>query len=206
MARPRTIGAVIAGGRSTRIGRPKASIELRGQPLIEYPLASLEQAGIESVVVAKRGTPLPELTVPVWREPDQPAHPLCGIVAALEHANGRAVVVCGCDMPFLEPALLSALAKRDESLAVPLAGGRLHPLVARYTPALLDSLRAALDSRRPLQEIVAELEPAVIEDEELRRYGDPKRLLFNVNTIADLEEAERLIDADEGGPVSRRGA
>jgi molybdopterin-guanine dinucleotide biosynthesis protein A len=200
MAGPRTIGAVMAGGRSTRMGTSKASVELCGRPLIDYPLAALAQAGIESVVVAKRGTPLPQLTVPVWREPDQPAHPLCGIVAALERAGDCAVVVCGCDMPFLEPALLKALAESGETLAVPRAGGRLHPLIARYSPALLDSLRTALDSRRPLQEIVAELEPAVIEEEELPRFGDPERLLFNVNTSADLEEAKRLMDA-EGGPA-----
>src|SRR4029453_9385696 len=50
------IGAVLAGGRGTRIGTPKATIELGGRLLLEHPLTAFAHAGIDAVVVAKVGT------------------------------------------------------------------------------------------------------------------------------------------------------
>jgi molybdenum cofactor guanylyltransferase len=187
------IGAVMAGGRGTRIGAPKASLELGGRPLLERPLAALADAAIEAVVVAKRETPLPAIAVEVWREPDEPAHPLCGIVAALEQAAGKPVLACGCDMPFVSARLLTELATREGRLVVPRSDGRLHPLLARYDPAVLEALRMALDERRPLQAVVARLEPTVIEGQELQSLGDPALLLFNVNEPDDLRRAEEIL-------------
>jgi molybdopterin-guanine dinucleotide biosynthesis protein A len=196
------IGAVMAGGRGIRFGLPKAAAELAGRPLLAYPLAAFSGASIRAVVVAKRESPLPDLDVDVLLEPDEPAHPLCGIVTALERAGGRAVLACGCDMPFVTPELLTLVASSDGKLVVPRAGGRFHPLLARYDPALLDSLRGALVERRPLQSAVAALEPTVIDETELRTLGDPDRLFFNVNEPADLRRAELLLE--EGG--SKPGA
>jgi molybdopterin-guanine dinucleotide biosynthesis protein A len=186
------LAAVLAGGRSTRLGRPKPAAPLAGRPLIEHPLAALRAAGLETVVVAKRGTELPEVDVPVWREPDDPAHPLLGVTTALARA-GRPLLVCGCDLPFVSTALATWLAELPEPLVVPRAGGRLHPLFARYDASLLDPLAEALERRAPLQQAIDALAPRFVDEKELRRFGDPERMLFNVNTPADLERAEELL-------------
>jgi molybdopterin-guanine dinucleotide biosynthesis protein A len=169
-------------------------MELAGAPLIERPLRAARDARLEAVVVAKPGTELPPVDVPVWREPEEPSHPLTGLVAALERAQ-RPVVVCGCDMPFLAPALLAHLAGRSEPLVVLETGGRLHPLIGRYAPELLGALRAGRDGQRPLHEVLAELGPVRIDEPKLRRYGDPERLVFNINTPADLARAEELLSS-----------
>jgi molybdenum cofactor guanylyltransferase len=52
------LGAVLAGGRGTRLGGAKPTTELAGRPLISYPLAALTAAGIEAFVVAKPSTDL----------------------------------------------------------------------------------------------------------------------------------------------------
>jgi molybdopterin-guanine dinucleotide biosynthesis protein A len=193
------IGVVLAGGRGTRLGGPKASLDLGGRPLLDHTLAAFALAEIEAVVVAKGDTSLPPLGVEVWREPDEPTHPLCGIVTALERAGGRPAVVCGCDMPFVSPGLLIKLATSDRQLVVPRAGGRLHPLIARYDPTLLEPLRHALRRQRPLQDVVAGLEPSVLEETELRELGDPDLLLFNINEPADHQRAEEILR--EGYPA-----
>jgi molybdenum cofactor guanylyltransferase len=182
----------MAGGGGSRVGGAKAALELHGRPLISYPLTAFAEAGIEVVVVAKRDSSLPSLDVPIWQEPDEPAHPLLGIVTALEQADGRPVLVCGCDMPFVTPALLSDMGDREDSLLVPRFRGRLHPLLARYDSSLLSELRRGLEREQSLQELVTRLDPAYLEDTELRRFGDPTRLLFNVNTRDDLERAEEI--------------
>jgi molybdopterin-guanine dinucleotide biosynthesis protein A len=188
------LAAILAGGRATRFGSPKATASLAGRPLLEWPLQALEAAGIDTVVVAKRDTPLPPGSAPVWEEPDEPLHPLVGIVTALEQADGRAVLACACDLPFVTPALAAHVAGFDAPLVVPRAGDRLHPLFARYTERLLPALRDALAEERALHETLSGLDPLIVEEPDLRRLGDPARLLFNVNTPEDLARAEAMLE------------
>jgi len=187
------IACVLAGGRSRRLGRPKASVVLAGRPLISYPLAALGAAGLEAVVIAKPDSDVPSLEVPVLHEAAAVFHPAAGIAAALRHARGRPVLVVACDMPFLEPGLLRHLAEAPGRVVVPRAGGRLHPLCARYAPALEGELEDAVAAGRALHETIAALDPVVVDEDGLRRFGDPERLLFNVNSPEDLALAEELL-------------
>jgi molybdopterin-guanine dinucleotide biosynthesis protein A len=190
------VGAVLAGGRATRLGRPKATAPLGGRALLEHPLEALRRAGLETAIVAKPRSELPALEgVPVWTEPATPAHPLLGIVTALEQAQGRGVLACACDLPFVTAELVRFLADLDAPVAVPRAGGRLHPLLALYGAALLAPLRDALDRSASMHETVDALGARIVTEEELRQFGDPARLLFNVNTPEDLGRAERYLAA-----------
>lgn len=192
-AAPQPLGAVLAGGRGSRLGGGKAVAELGGRPLISYPLEAVEEAGLEPLVVAKRGSELPALRCRVLHEPDLPRHPLCGIVAALREAAGRPLVVVGCDMPFLDPGLLAWLGAAPEPLVVPLVGSRLQPLLARYDSSLLPQLEAALEGGEPLQRAVEALRPRLVAEPDLARFGEPRRLCLNVNDGAGLERAETLL-------------
>jgi molybdenum cofactor guanylyltransferase len=192
-----TFGAVLAGGRGSRLGGAKPTVELAGRPLIAYPLAALAAAGIEAFVVAKPDTDLPPFAVDVVTEPTQPTHPLAGIVAALRHA-GRPLVILGCDFPFAPPALLRALAEAPEPLVVPAPGDDPQPLMARWSPELLPRLEGALDREEPLRRTVAALDPRLLDDAELAQFGEPARAFRNVNTPADLRAAERALCSPHG--------
>jgi molybdopterin-guanine dinucleotide biosynthesis protein A len=188
-------GAILAGGAGRRMGRPKALVELGGRPLISYPLAAIEAAGLEPVVVAKRDSALPSLECEIVREPAEPRHPLAGILAALGASGGRPVVAVACDMPFLERTLLAAFAGLADRLAVAEVGGRLQPLPGRYPPELAADLDTALARGLPLGETVASLGARVLREAELARFGDPEWLCFSVNDDADLAAAERELNA-----------
>ena len=187
------VGAVLAGGASRRMGTAKATLELGGRPLLEYPLAAVQGAGLEPAVVAKPGSPLPPLAVPRWDEPAEPVHPLTGIVAALTAARGRPVLAVACDMPFVTAELLADLAARAGPLVVPEVDGRLHPLLARWDPSLLPALCDALEREAPLHVVATELDAQRVDEAELRRFCDPARLLFNVNAPGDLERAAAML-------------
>jgi molybdopterin-guanine dinucleotide biosynthesis protein A len=193
------LGAVLAGGRGRRLGGAKPTVELAGRPLIAYPLAALAAAGLGAVVVAKRSSVLPASpAVEIVVEPDEPTHPLAGIVAALRHAD-RPLVILGCDFPFVPPALLRELADAAEPLVVPAPGGELQPLVARWSPSLLPRLEAALVREEALRRTVAALGPRLLGDAELARFGEPERIFFNVNSDADRRAAERAISPPDRG-------
>lgn len=181
-------GAVLAGGLGTRMGTPsKPATGLAGRPLIEYSLEALAAVCGTVSIVCKRDTELPPLSrrVARWDEPDQPRHPLTGIVYALERRDGP-VLVCAADMPFVEAASLRRLAAhRGEAVAVVArAGGHLQPLLALYAPEALEVLRAAA-ADAPLTATVAALDPLVLEV--------PDRDAVSVDTPQALEHAEAYL-------------
>jgi molybdopterin-guanine dinucleotide biosynthesis protein A len=184
------LGAVLAGGSGSRLGGDKAAVELGGRPLIDYPLAAVAVAGLEAAVVTKPGE-VPRDGVRVLEEPAEPRHPLCGIVTALR--LGQPIVAIACDLPFVAPGLIELLAGPPEPLVVPTLDGRPQPLLARYEPSLLPNLEVALEREEPLTRTVEALAPRLLGEDELSRFGDPRRLLFNVNTPGDLREAEALL-------------
>jgi molybdenum cofactor guanylyltransferase len=180
------LGVVLAGGSATRLGGSKAIVDLGGRPLISYPLAAFAETGIEVVVVAKAATALPLLDVPVLLEPDEPTHPLLGLVTALAHAGGRPIVSTPCDTPFITAALVTALAGSPATAAVH-DGTRLHPLLAQYQPGDVPALQRGLEAGASATSTAESLSPARIE-------SDPETT-FNVNTTEDLAAATaRLAD------------
>jgi molybdopterin-guanine dinucleotide biosynthesis protein A len=171
--------AVLAGGRSRRMGGPKAVVALGGRALVEWPLAAAREAGLEAVVVAKAATELPRLELPVWLEPDEPSHPLTGLVFALERA-ARPVVAVAVDMPFVGAELLARLAAARGAVAARAD----HPFPARYEPSALPVLRDALAREAPVREALAALAPVEI--------GAPPEALRGVNTPEELAAAARV--------------
>jgi molybdopterin-guanine dinucleotide biosynthesis protein A len=167
-------------------------VRLHGAPLLAYPVATLQSVLPEVVVVAKRDTELPPLPgIPIWTEPDEPQHPLTGIVHALAQADGRAVLVCAGDLPFATAALVRVLAEADAEGApavVPRTADGLEPLLARFEPAALAPLAAALGAPPvPLRETAAALMPRVVAVED-------EQIFFSVDVPEDLLTAAGLID------------
>ena len=186
------IGVILAGGRGRRMGGSKAVVELRGRPLICYPLAAMSQAVSEVRIVAKADTELPSLPgLTVWIEPEHPRHPLIGIVQALGLADGRAVLVCPVDLPFMTADLLRQLARAEPGNApavVVAHRGALQPLLGCYQSragALLAPV--AREGKLPARQAVAAIGPRLFE------LQDPQAL-FNVNAPDDLLQAAAMFD------------
>jgi molybdopterin-guanine dinucleotide biosynthesis protein A len=189
------IGVVLAGGRGRRIGGSKATVELCGRPLIQYPLMALSGVLDEVAIVAKADTELPGMPgVTVWIEPPEPRHPLIGIVEALGLADGRSVLVCAGDMPFLSPALLRTLAAADPQgtpAVLAVCEGRLQPFPGLYLPRAAAPLRAAaLSGDAKLTDAVAALGPRLLDVQERETF-------FNVNLPEDILHAAAILDRRE---------
>jgi molybdopterin-guanine dinucleotide biosynthesis protein A len=203
---------VLAGGLGRRIGGAKACVELLRRPLISYPLEAVRRALGNVTIVAKGDTELPSLRrVAVWIEPQEPRHPLTGMVHALAMSEGRPVLVCAADMPLVTPELIGVIARADPGNApavVASIGGDLQPLLGCYQPAALKPLIAASAGGArtggpasvggaaaggvPLRDAVAALAPS------LHEVADPDEL-FNVNSPSDLLQASAMLDRRRAG-------
>jgi molybdopterin-guanine dinucleotide biosynthesis protein A len=175
------IAAVMAGGRGRRMGGGKPLAPFGGEPLIARPIAAARAAGLEPVVFAKRGFTLPGVRVEF--EPDEPTHPLCGLVTALQHGP---VVALACDQPWLTGELLAALAAAP-GLSLPVVDGQIEPFPGRYEPD--PALHEALAREAPLRATLAALRPAPFD---LEPFGGA-HVVASVNTPEELSAAERAL-------------
>lgn len=135
------LGAVIAGGRSSRFGSDKAEAIWQGRPLIDHAIAALRPFMDELVICGRAHAGIETIA-------DRPAPgmgPLGGICAALHHAVARGhgmVLTVGCDTPLLPPALFDALIA-----AAPASVAQL-PLIGCWTVELAAGLDAFLAEDR----------------------------------------------------------
>jgi molybdopterin-guanine dinucleotide biosynthesis protein A len=119
--------------------------------------------------------------------------PLGGIHAALtaaRDADDEAVFVLACDMPYVSEAFVAyLLGLSDESDAVvPRTEGGYHPLCAVYARACLEPIARRLsEGRLKVIDVLDDVKARVVDPEEIVRFGDPHRLLANVNTPAEYE-------------------
>lgn len=187
-ARART-GVILAGGDGRRLGGDKPNATVAGRSLIRWALDVVTAAGLDPVVCAKPGFALADGGDPVrtlW-EPSTPTHPLTGIAHALRVLD-EPVVTMPCDVPFLDPRLLRALAAHDGDTAVIVADGVLQPLIGRYAPSDAEELYAAALAGVSVRTALEALRPSLIDADEV--HPGAALTCTDVDTPEDLRRAE----------------
>jgi molybdopterin-guanine dinucleotide biosynthesis protein A len=192
-AAPSRGAVVLAGGRSTRMGRDKASLVLGGATLLARVIATLARVVDEVVVVAREGQPLPPSPplpprVRLLRAADEVEDrgPLGGLVPGLRAASADLVYASACDVPFLSEAFVRRMfdATGDADLALPEAEGRLHPLGGVYRRArVLPEAEALLAAGRLRPVFLLErLRGVRVPEADLRAADPALDSLANLNT------------------------
>jgi molybdopterin-guanine dinucleotide biosynthesis protein A len=199
MNAPPTLGLVLAGGLSRRMGGgDKPLLRLAGRPILSHVVERLQpqcdflllNANGDASRFAAQGLPVVADTIPDF------AGPLAGILAGLdwlaENSPGTAwLVSVAADTPFIPADLVARLhrvrAESETPLASAASAGRQHHAIGLWPVSLRDDLRAALLSgERRLGAFIAGCGVAVAE-----WPAEPFDPFFNINTPEDLVLAER---------------
>lgn len=151
--------AVLAGGRSTRMGQDKALLIVEGVTLLARQIALARALGPERIWLSGRGASeadgLGALGLPD-ESPDQ--GPLEGVATVLGATRAPHVLVVAVDMPTLTADFLRRclLERRSDGVGVvPRARGRWEPAAAVYPRELAGAARTAVaQGRRSLHEFV----------------------------------------------------
>ena len=195
-------GVVLCGGRSARMGTPKAWLDFGGETLLERTVRVVATAAAPVIVVAAPEQELPPLPagVAVVRDPVAGRGPLQGLAAGLAAAadHAPAAFVSATDAPFLQAALIRRLAalRGDHDIVVPRQGGHLHALSAVYAVSARVAVAALLAEGTLRLSSVLDRARTLFADEALLLAGaelalvDPElRSLRNVNTPAEYAAA-----------------
>ena len=198
---------VLAGGKSSRMGRPKAMLPFGGEPLIVQVIGRLKPLFPDIVVVAAPGQELPDLPATLVRDEVAYQGPVGGIRYGLEACRSGAAFVTSCDVPFLSVSLVAHLAGRlpGHDVVVPRWEGRLQPLHAVYRRSVVPLLQQQLQrgELRPVS-LYDKVRTLKVEEEEIRTVDPEGSSFFNMNTPEEYDRAvarwgETPADADRPG-------
>jgi molybdopterin-guanine dinucleotide biosynthesis protein A len=197
-------GIVLAGGRSSRMGTPKAALEWHGSTLLRR-VVGIVARGVDGPVVVVRapGQELPALPegVRVVEDAREGRGPLQGLAAGLAAVRDAAPVAyaSSTDVPLLHPRFVRrvvAAVGEDVDVALPHVGGFPQPLAAAYRTALAETVERLIaeDRMRPafLFEAVRVRrldQAALLEDPALAALDPALDSVLNLNEPADYESA-----------------
>ena len=207
---PDLTGFVLAGGRSTRMGRDKATLALDGRTLLEHALSVLRQVAGDVCILGPKQL-YGAFDAPVIEDIYPGCGPLGGIHAALKHTKTDFNLIIAVDTPFLTPEFLSYMAERAmEARAVvttPEIAGYRQPLCSVYSREFLAIAERALQPRRTqgnteentsekskdfkIVPLFPDPRTLVINEAEMARFAFTPEMFENLNTPGDLARAQQ---------------
>ena len=174
------------------MGTDKAFLKVAGVPLIEHVLRTLQSVFHDIIIVTNTPEQYAAYRVNVVTDALDTRGPLTGIYSGLMRSSTEYNFIVACDMPYLNPALISYMAGLAEGhdVVVPSIDGLLEPLHAVYRKGLIPLIEEQIRrDRRRIRELFEQVQMRYVTEQEIDRF-DPKRKLFkNLNTPKDYEEA-----------------
>jgi molybdopterin-guanine dinucleotide biosynthesis protein A len=181
--------AVLAGGASRRMGRPKAALPWGAGNLLEFQTGRLATLFREVFVVVKEKPDYPTGPATLILDHSPDFAPIHGLYRALEEAEDR-ILILAVDLPGLNHDVIRAIAEHGmrtpAPALIPEADGRLQPLAAVWRRSVARFAKHRIEKGMLSLGALADEVAAEILPEKAWRTFDPSRAAFaNMNTLAD---------------------
>ncbi len=201
---PQSEAFILAGGKSSRMGRDKALLEIGGKTLIERA-ASLCAPLVSSVTLVGDPQLYAMFGFPTLADRWPGAGPLGAIATALRAARQPWCLMLACDMPnitapWLESLLTRAIKSSADAIAcdafVPETNRGLEPLCAVFRASCAAALEAAVDSGvRKVTDGLAQIRVERIGEDDWRKFSPNGDLFQNLNTWEDYVSAKERLES-----------
>jgi len=190
--------AVLAGGKSRRMGTDKAFLLYRGSPFVTMITDEMLKTSDDVLVVVGRKdsrefSSILDPSVRVLNDTYDLENPMGGMLSAFRSVKNSYVAFLACDTPFVRAGVIEFLhrAAVGRTAAVPLwEDGRIEPLCAVYDVARAEAagLKALAENSLGCRYLIRHLEGVnYIKVEDLRRLDPDLVSLRNVNTRAEFD-------------------
>jgi molybdopterin-guanine dinucleotide biosynthesis protein A len=182
---------ILAGGRSTRMGRDKSLLHLRGRTLLERALEAPRSVTGRIRIVGPKAKFGPDAIEDLFAD----RGPLGGIHAALAQSTAEINLVLSVDMPFVATEFLQLLAEESRRtgavVTVPFIAEQWQPLCAAYRREFAGLAERALQAgKNKIDPLFCHTTVRRLDDEELKRLAFDARMFDNLNTPEDLARAQ----------------
>jgi molybdopterin-guanine dinucleotide biosynthesis protein A len=190
-------GVILVGGKSRRMGRDKAFLQIAGKPLFERVLEVFRESFDQLLLVGDRAERFARFGLPIL--PDiYPGSALGGLYTGLLHVETDYIFVSSCDLPFPNRDILLFLCSLRDGFdaVVPNTPQGFEPLFAVYAKSCLGPMRDLLESGdRCVYDFYPQVRVRYLQGEELALLDRDGRSFMNINSP---EEFEKL--RNEGSP------
>jgi molybdopterin-guanine dinucleotide biosynthesis protein A len=197
---------ILAGGKSSRMGRDKAWLEIEGRSLLARQIQLVRDAGADEVFISGRANAdYSNFDCRVLHDRIVDAGPLGGIESALVASSSSLLLVLAVDMPKMQVQLLSRLASQcgERVGVVPRVNGKIEPLAAFYPKAAVGLIEEWFSASRR-KELGSEMSPA--KSPSATRFAE-RCVECGLAQLVDIAESETQFFANWNSPeqVERRG-
>lgn len=206
----RVTGIILAGGKSSRLGRDKAWEDVGGQRIIDRVIGALQSSCHEVLIIGDRPERQNELSLPKciqYRSDELKGRgSIGGLYTGLKASDTLWSLVVACDMPFISRELirfmLSIISKNRCDAIVPVINGRYQPTHALYNSTCIPFIEKNISSGNfRMDSYFDEIYLEEISEDVINSIKGAELSFFNVNTEDDLftaREQYKLFDARNG--------
>ncbi|MCI0411500.1 molybdenum cofactor guanylyltransferase [bacterium] len=182
-------GVILAGGKSTRMGKNKALLPYRDRYLIDAPIEILNGIFSRVFLSVRNQDDFAEYGLPKIPDLHPDIGPIGGITSILKAGISRAFCVA-CDMPYLNEAFIQYLCSlSDFDVVIPVWKGREEMLHAVYSESLLAGFEASIAAKKyKLRDALGAARVHFVTEEAIGQFDPSGKMFQNVNTPSDYEK------------------
>lgn len=189
-------GIILAGGKSSRIGKDKALFDFNGKALVSYALEALEPLCDTLVISANQTGKYEAFGLPVLPDEIKDVGPMGGILTCLNHSVTQHNLVISCDTPFVGTDLFRYLLNEIENFQVVVPSHEtflIEPLNAYYNTNIIGELESSIrNGNYKMMDFFKKIRFKSVEiDERLPFFNE--HLFLNINTMEDMDRAKSFI-------------
>ena len=183
-----TLGAVLAGGRSSRMGSDKAEVVVEGQTMLQRVFSTLQELLPRVVVLGAERE-----RFECWPDVVPAQGPLAGIVTALSRMDDDRVLIVAVDQPFARGQTLQRLSELESRIpVVPVDWDGVRQVTcALYPKAIAEAAMEEAEADGSIQSLLDRVSFQAVTPETWALWGEDGRSWFSVDTPGALEEGIR---------------
>ena len=185
---------ILAGGKSSRMGKDKGLLLINKQPIIQYIINSCLSIS-DHILIVSDNMAYGEFGYPIVKDKVKNIGPMGGLYSGLLASEKDVNLVLSCDVPLVSSQLLSELltAKTDQNnVVVSKYQDRVHPLIGIYTKQIIRNIEFLIKRNRyKMSEIYSENDSLVLDVSHF-----PSKEFLNLNTVKEVEIFKQFLNDD----------
>ncbi len=189
--------AILAGGKSRRMGRDKSFVEFAGAPMIQWVVSAVAQCSGRGIIIANEPGKYSRFGLPVYPDIIPGMGPLSGLHTAFTVTGADRVMIAPCDSPLVSPEVIKYILNYPDGGAdavIPFVEGREQGMLGVYSRGAVDGFEERIASASMMfDEFRLSLNRIFIREDELRTVEPDLRTFLNMNTPGDLQSAAAFL-------------